>query len=180
MSDLKHPELPPLTSPDRHMLTAQHVWLEENGLLPHITCALEHPQLDISEHARQEPKIAVYDPWFGAVAEVARPSVTLNVSYAATRGLKFGETALEFEARFNGHVAYCVVPYSAIMSIAGRGDPRTLHMFPRRAFAKLDDDRVGMYSDDVWFGLNTEAADPAPRLEKPVAPRSRAHLSVVK
>jgi stringent starvation protein B len=174
--------LPPLTSPDRHNLQAQHLWLEDNGLTQMITVSPEHPEIDLPDAAARFDNIAIYDPLFGSIAVVNRPSVVLNISYNATRGLKFGDHGISFSARITGKAYDFYVPYSAIMSIHGRGDMRTYFYFPRRAFVRTEEGHVGMLPDEVWFGSNTERLEvPVPKTEEPVKPaRSRAHLSVVK
>jgi stringent starvation protein B len=181
------PPLPPLTSPDRHILQAQHIWLEENGLVPTIVCMSEHPNIDLPATITKQPTVDIYDPWYagvGGIAKVNRPSVVLNISYRATRGLTFADTALVFGTRVGGKSYEFVIPYSSIMSIHGRGDARTGHFFPRRAFAVVKNEQeeqtVHMYPDEVLFGLNTEQASPAAVIEAPVKVRDRSHLSVVK
>ncbi len=174
--------MPRLTSPDRHMLQAYHLWLTENNLVPQISVMTDHPDVDVPDSAPRLDAVTIYDPWYGGMAQVARQSIVLTISYQATKGLTFGEDALTFSARFQGVPHECVIPYAAIMMVQGRGDPRTLHLFPRRAFVKLEENQVGMYTDDILFGLNTEDPNPAPapEIKEPVKSRSRAHLSVVK
>jgi stringent starvation protein B len=92
----------PLSRQRPYLLRAMHEWMTDNALTPHIVvdATAEHLRVP-AEHVRDH-------------------KIVLNVSYAATRGLRIGKEAVSFEARFNGVPRSLNIPIDAVLGIYAR------------------------------------------------------------
>lgn len=92
----------PLSQQRPYLLRAMHEWMTDNALTPHIVVDATFDNLKLPvEHVRDN-------------------KIVLNVSYAATRGLRMGNDTASFEARFGGAPRALNIPLDAILGIYAR------------------------------------------------------------
>jgi stringent starvation protein B len=92
----------PLSRQRPYLLRAMHEWMTDNALTPHIVVDAGFKDLSVpSEHVRDN-------------------KIILNVSYAATRGLRIDNDVVTFEARFNGVPRALSIPVDAVLGIYAR------------------------------------------------------------
>ena len=117
-----------------------HEWMGDNGSTPHIVVdACVDGVVVPPEHVRDG-------------------KIILNVSYAATRGLTLDNSAVRFEARFEGVNHQIEVPTAAVMGIYARET-----------------------GQGMIFSHDAENSEPAARpTETAEITRSRPHLKIVK
>ena len=85
-----------------YLLRAMHEWMTDNGHTPYLI-------VDATAAGVQVPAEHVRDG-----------KITLNVSYAAVRGLELGNEGVSFEARFAGRPFRVYVPVAAVRGIYAR------------------------------------------------------------
>ncbi|MDE2305408.1 MAG: ClpXP protease specificity-enhancing factor [Gammaproteobacteria bacterium] len=85
-----------------YLLRALHEWISDSGDTPHIV-------VDAGLEGVVVPRPYVKDG-----------KIVLNVSMSATQGLKLGNDALSFEARFGGASFSVYVPIKAVLGIYSR------------------------------------------------------------
>lgn len=87
-----------------YLLRAMHEWMTDNALTPHIVVNTLADNVSVPfEHAEDG-------------------RITLNVSYAATRGLVIDNEFVRFEARFGGVPRSLEIPVDAVLGIYARED----------------------------------------------------------
>ena len=93
-----------MTPPSRrpYLLRAMHEWMTDNGQTPHLV---------IDAAAAGVEALVGY-------AKDGR--IILNVSWQATQGLKLGNEAVEFSARFGGASRHVRIPAQAVLGIYAR------------------------------------------------------------
>ncbi|MCY7316147.1 MAG: ClpXP protease specificity-enhancing factor [Rubrivivax sp.] len=89
------------TSTRPYLLRALHDWCTDNGFTPYVAV-----------HVR--PGVQV------PMEYVKNNEIVLNVSFEATSGLKLGNEAIEFKARFGGSTREIVVPIDHVVAIYAR------------------------------------------------------------
>ncbi len=90
------------TSRRPYLLRAMHEWISDNDQTPHVVVDAEQPNVEVPRQYVKEGKII------------------LNLSHAATSGLKLGNEWVEFSARFAGVTRAVRVPVRAILGIYAR------------------------------------------------------------
>ena len=85
-----------------YLLRALHEWITDSGETPHIV-------VDAAAEGVTVPRQYVKDG-----------KIVLNVSFSATQGLKLGNDAVSFQARFGGISHAVDVPVRAILGIYAR------------------------------------------------------------
>lgn len=84
-----------------YLIRALHDWCTDNGFTPYIAV---HVDANV-----QVPK-----------EYVKNNEIVLNVGFEATSGLKLGNEAIEFKARFGGQAREIVVPIDHVVAIYAR------------------------------------------------------------
>jgi stringent starvation protein B len=84
-----------------YLIRALHDWCTDNGFTPYIAV---HVDANV-----QVPK-----------EYVKNNEIVLNVGFEATSGLKLGNEAIEFKARFGGQAREIVVPVDHVVAIYAR------------------------------------------------------------
>ena len=84
-----------------YLIRALHDWCTDNGFTPYIAV-----HVDASVQVPQE--------------YVKNNEIVLNVGFEATSGLKLGNEAIEFKARFGGTAREIVVPIDHVVAIYAR------------------------------------------------------------
>ena len=84
-----------------YLIRALHDWCTDNGFTPYIAV-----HVDASVQVPQE--------------YVKNNEIVLNVGFEATSGLKLGNEAIEFKARFGGVAREIVVPIDHVVAIYAR------------------------------------------------------------
>jgi stringent starvation protein B len=84
-----------------YLIRALHDWCTDNGFTPYIA-------VHVDAHV-QVPK-----------EYVKNNEIVLNVGFEATSGLKLGNEAIEFKARFGGQAREIVVPVDHVVAIYAR------------------------------------------------------------
>lgn len=79
-----------------------HEWISDNDQTPHVVVDAEQPNVEVPRQYVKEGKII------------------LNLSHAATNGLKLGNEWVEFSARFAGVTRTVRVPVRAVLGIYAR------------------------------------------------------------
>ncbi len=92
----------PATSRRPYLLRAMHEWMTDNGQTPHIVVDPGVAGVEVPEQHVEEGKII------------------LNLSYAATSGLRLGNELIEFEARFAGVARNVSIPVQGVLGIYAR------------------------------------------------------------
>ena len=90
------------TSRRPYLLRAMHEWMTDNGQTPHLV---------IDAATAGVEALAGY---------VKDGRIILNVSWQATQGLKLGNEAIEFSARFGGASRHVQIPAQAVLGIYAR------------------------------------------------------------
>ncbi len=89
------------TSTRPYLIRALHDWCTDNGFTPYIAVHVD---------------AAVQVP----MEYVKNNEIVLNVGFEATSGLKLGNEAIEFKARFGGQARDIVVPIDHVVAIYAR------------------------------------------------------------
>lgn len=89
------------TSTRPYLIRALHDWCTDNGFTPYIAV-----HVDASVQVPME--------------YVKNNEIVLNVGFEATSGLKLGNDAIEFKARFGGQARDIVVPIDHVVAIYAR------------------------------------------------------------
>ncbi len=89
------------TSTRPYLLRALHDWCTDNGFTPYIAVFVD-------------AKVQV------PMEYVKNNEIVLNVGFEATSGLKLGNEAIEFKARFGGSAREIVVPVDHVVAIYAR------------------------------------------------------------
>jgi stringent starvation protein B len=84
-----------------YLIRALHDWCTDNGFTPYIAV-----HVDAAVQVPQE--------------YVKNSEIVLNVGFEATSGLKLGNEAIEFKARFGGQAREIVVPVDHVVAIYAR------------------------------------------------------------
>jgi stringent starvation protein B len=106
------------TSTRPYLLRALHEWCTDNGFTPYIAVHVDA--------AVQVP--AEY---------VKNGEIVLNIGFEATSGLRLGNDAIEFKARFGGSSREIVVPVDHVVAIYARENGQGM-AFPMPAPASAD------------------------------------------
>jgi stringent starvation protein B len=89
------------TSTRPYLIRALHDWCTDNGFTPYVAV-----HVDASVQVPME--------------YVKNNEIVLNVGFEATSGLKLGNEAIEFKARFGGQAREIVVPIDHVVAIYAR------------------------------------------------------------
>ncbi len=89
------------TSTRPYLLRALHDWCTDNGFTPYIAVHVDESVQVPMEHVKNN-------------------EIVLNVGFEATSGLKLGNEAVEFRARFGGVSRDIVVPVDHVVAIYAR------------------------------------------------------------
>lgn len=90
------------TSRRPYLLRAMHEWMTDNGQTPHLIVDAAAAGVDSLN------------------AYVKDGRLVLNISWQATQGLKLGNEAIEFSARFDGVSRQVRIPERAVLGIYAR------------------------------------------------------------
>jgi stringent starvation protein B len=98
----KPPALPDQgTSTRPYLIRALHDWCTDNGLTPYIAVFVDEGVRVPAEYVKNQ-------------------EIVLNVGFEATSGLKLGNDAIEFKARFGGTARDISVPVDHVIAIYAR------------------------------------------------------------
>lgn len=95
-----------MTSSRPYLIRAIYDWIVDNNLTPHIVVNADVPGVQVPEKYVVEGKMV------------------LNVSAEATRKLLINNTALEFDARFDGVIWHIYAPIKTVLAIYARENGR--------------------------------------------------------
>jgi len=95
----KRDELP---STRPYLIRAWHQWCEDHGFTPYVSVAVDETVMVPQQFVSPDLEIV------------------LNIGHAATQGLKLGNEALEFQARFGGIPQNLYVPVGRVVAIYAR------------------------------------------------------------
>ncbi|HKE44340.1 MAG TPA: ClpXP protease specificity-enhancing factor [Steroidobacteraceae bacterium] len=85
-----------------YLLRAMHEWISDNRQTPHLVVDAEAEGVEVPRQYVKDGKII------------------LNVSHHATTGLKLGNEAVDFTARFGGAARAVHIPIRAVLGIYAR------------------------------------------------------------
>ena len=123
------------TSTRPYLIRALHDWCSDNGLTPYIAVFVDsHVQVP-NEYVKNN-------------------EIVLNVGFEATTGLKLGNEAIEFKARFGGKSREIMVPVDHVIAIYARENGQGM-AFPSPANTP---------SPEVQAAADAPAAARGPRL----------------
>jgi len=91
-----------MTSSRPYLIRALHEWIVDNGLTPHLLINAEYESVVVPTEFVQDGRIV------------------MNVSMQAVRGLRLGNDAIEFEARFGGRPMGVYLPVPSVLAIYAR------------------------------------------------------------
>lgn len=91
-----------VTSRRPYLIRAMHEWMTDNAQTPHLVVDALHEGVDVPR------------------AHVRDGRIILNVSWQATQGLRLGNDAVEFSARFSGVPCQVRIPVRAVVGIYSR------------------------------------------------------------
>jgi len=89
-----------------YLIRSIYEWIVDNNLTPHLLVDAEHPDSVVPEDHINDGQII------------------LNVRPAAIQGLDLGNTAIEFNTRFNGQPTQIFAPISAVLAIYAQENGR--------------------------------------------------------
>lgn len=89
-----------------YLVRAIHEWILDNDMTPHLLVDIEGDGVDIPAQQGQNGKIV------------------LNISPAAVEGLRLGNDAIAFRARFGGIATDVYVPVDAVLAIYAKENGR--------------------------------------------------------
>lgn len=92
----------PVSSRRPYLLRAMHEWITDNGQTPHIVVDAEIEGVGVPRQFVKDGKII------------------LNISRSASQGLRLGNEALTFQARFSGVTNSIAIPIRAVLGIYAR------------------------------------------------------------
>jgi len=95
-----------MTSTRPYLIRAFYDWIVDNDCTPHIVVNAELPKVDVPKEY------------------VEGGQIVLNVSVAAVQGLRLGDQAVEFQARFSGQVRRVYAPVTSILAIYAKENGR--------------------------------------------------------
>lgn len=90
------------TSRRPYLVRAMHEWMTDNGQTPHLVVDAAAQGVSVPQGYAKDGRII------------------LNVSWQATQGIKLGNEAIEFSARFGGVTHHVHVPAQAVLGIYAR------------------------------------------------------------
>ena len=93
---------PHVNSRRPYLLRAMHEWITDNGQTPHIVVDAEIEGVGVPRQFVKDGKII------------------LNISRSAAQGLRLGNDALTFQARFSGVTNAIAIPMRAVLGIYAR------------------------------------------------------------
>ena len=88
-----------MTSLKPYLIRSLYDWIIDNQLTPHLLVDATHPLAALPE------------------AYIENDRIVLNIRPAAIQDLSIGNTAIEFNARFNGQPMHIIAPVAAVMAI---------------------------------------------------------------
>lgn len=91
----------PGTSTRPYLIRALHDWCTDNGFTPYIAVYVDRSVQVPMEYVKNN-------------------EIVLNVGFEATSGLKLGNEAIEFKARFGGTAREIIVPVDHVVAIYAR------------------------------------------------------------
>lgn len=95
-----------MTSTRPYLIRAFYDWIVDNDCTPHIVVNAGGPNVDVPQEF------------------VDGGQIVLNISMAAVQGLKLGDQAIEFQARFAGTVRHIYTPIPSILAIYAKENGR--------------------------------------------------------
>ena len=162
------------TSTRPYLIRALHDWCSDNGFTPYIAVFVDaHVQVP-SEYVKNN-------------------EIVLNVGFEATTGLKLGNEAIEFKARFGGKSREIMVPVDHVIAIYARENGQGMAFpSPTAATASAADDSATVRGPRLALtepaaangaaaahpGAGSEDASPEPPPSPP--PVKRAALKRIK
>lgn len=119
-----------MTSTRPYLIRAFYDWIVDNQCTPHIVVNAKVPNIQIPEEYVQDGQIV------------------LNIALSAVQGLRLGEDAVEFKARFGGRVRAVWAPVTAVLAIYAKENGRGM-VFPE------EEDEPNPPSDQAEEGTTT-------------------------
>jgi len=143
-----------MTSTRPYLIRAFYDWIIDNDCTPHIVVNAGLSGVEVPEEY------------------VEGGQIVLNISLTAVQGLRLGEEAIEFQARFGGQVRRVYAPIHSVLAIYAKENGRGM------VFAEEDSDPPPPPKDpDVD---NQEEETGTNKGSGKRAPGSRPHLTIVK
>jgi stringent starvation protein B len=95
-----------MTSTRPYLIRAFYDWIVDNHCTPHVVVNANFEGVEVPKEYVQNSQII------------------LNIAFSAAHGLKLGEDAIEFQARFGGKVRQVYAPHAAVLAIYARENGR--------------------------------------------------------
>ena len=143
-----------MTSTRPYLIRAFYDWIIDNDCTPHIVVNAGFAGVEVPEEY------------------VEGGQIVLNISLAAVQGLRLGEEAIEFQARFGGQVRHVYAPIYSILAIYAKENGRGM------VFAEEDSDPPPSPEDPNTDTQNGETSGGNKGGKRP--PGGRPHLTIVK
>lgn len=142
-----------MTSTRPYLIRAFYDWIVDNECTPHIVVNASFPNVEIPTEY------------------VDSGQIVLNIAVAAVQGLRLGDQAVEFQARFAGQVRKIYAPVASVLAIYAKENGRGM------VFAEEELEPLPPPSDPEGRG-EEKKQDPGGQGGKRSGGRS--HLTVVK
>lgn len=145
-----------MTSTRPYLIRAFYDWIVDNNCTPHIVVNATHLGVEVPEEY------------------IENGQIVLNIAITAVQGLKLGDKAVEFQARFGGQVRRVYAPVSSVLAIYARENGRGM------VFAEEEDVPPPPPSDSATDTESTDTTSTSNNNSGGKKRGDRSHLTVVK
>jgi stringent starvation protein B len=153
------------TSTRPYLIRALHEWCVDNGFTPYIA-------VHVDAQVQVPPEY------------VKNHEIVLNVGFEATSGLKLGNEAIEFRARFGGVARDIVVPVDRVVAVYARENGQGMAFpMPAGEGAAAPDARPGIPAQGLRLadgGAAPSPPPPEPEDQPPAGGPARPRLKRIK
>ena len=140
-----------------YLIRALHDWCTDNGFTPYVAVFVDR---------------TVQVP----VEYVKNNEIVLNIGFEATSGLRLGNDAIEFKARFGGVARDIVVPIDHVVAIYARENGQGMAFpAPHADGAERPATTIEARPDGTVRGLRLASTDDAPSTKPSGGPRAVAN-----
>ncbi len=141
-----------MTSTRPYLIRAFYDWIVDNDCTPHIVVNAGYVAVEVPTEY------------------IEGGQIVLNIAITAVQGLKLGDKAIEFQARFGGQVRKIYAPVAAVLAIYAKENGRGM------VFAEEDNEPPVPPPASVEPNETDKASTPS----KGKRAGDRSHLTVVK
>lgn len=146
-----------MTSTRPYLIRAFYDWIVDNDCTPHIVVNTNFTGVEVPEEY------------------VEGGQIVLNIAITAVQGLRLGDQAVEFQARFGGQVRRIYAPIASVLAIYARENGRGM------VFAEEDEPPTTPPPVDTESTEETSSSGSGGNGKKSgKKPGDRSHLTVVK